>query len=223
MKLPGQRLADPVLGGRSARTAPDARDLPDRPLTCAMVRPACRRAAVKISPMLIRHLHCPIARRAGHGVMAGTKPFSADSPARALTRRRHPATIPIRQEPVRSPGLPVAPCPRLREHGNHGAPRRRRAASYLKAGRPRSPGASRAPGRAPVFRAGRSACRPCRLRPRGGRSPWRALYRCAGDVFVIAAIAPGGRGQVPAASPRRGSLPSRAMAFPVPDAMSVCA
>lgn len=29
------------------------------------------------------------------------------------------------------------------------------------------------------------------LRPRGGRSPWRALYRCvAEDTFVIAAIAP---------------------------------
>lgn len=28
------------------------------------------------------------------------------------------------------------------------------------------------------------------LRPRAGRSPWRALYRRIGDVFVIAAIAP---------------------------------
>lgn len=28
------------------------------------------------------------------------------------------------------------------------------------------------------------------LRPRGGRSPWRALYRRVGDRLVIAAIAP---------------------------------
>jgi hypothetical protein len=28
------------------------------------------------------------------------------------------------------------------------------------------------------------------LRPRAGRSPWRALYRQAGDTFVIAAICP---------------------------------
>jgi phage-related protein len=28
------------------------------------------------------------------------------------------------------------------------------------------------------------------LRPRAGRSPWRALYRQVGDGFVIAAVAP---------------------------------
>lgn len=28
------------------------------------------------------------------------------------------------------------------------------------------------------------------LRPRAGRSPWRALYRRVGDVFVVAAIGP---------------------------------
>jgi hypothetical protein len=28
------------------------------------------------------------------------------------------------------------------------------------------------------------------LRPRAGRSPWRALYRRVGDVFVIAAVGP---------------------------------
>lgn len=28
------------------------------------------------------------------------------------------------------------------------------------------------------------------LRPRGGRSPWRALYRRVGDEFVIAAVGP---------------------------------
>ncbi len=28
------------------------------------------------------------------------------------------------------------------------------------------------------------------LRPRGGRSAWRALYRRAGDVFVVAAVGP---------------------------------
>ena len=27
-------------------------------------------------------------------------------------------------------------------------------------------------------------------RPRGGRSPWRALYRQIGDAFVVAAVAP---------------------------------
>lgn len=31
------------------------------------------------------------------------------------------------------------------------------------------------------------------LRPRGGRSPWRALYRQVGDEFVVAAIAPEAR------------------------------
>jgi hypothetical protein len=28
------------------------------------------------------------------------------------------------------------------------------------------------------------------LRPRGGRSPWRGLYRQVGDAFVVAAVAP---------------------------------
>ncbi|MBM2812509.1 MAG: hypothetical protein HW416_3268 [Chloroflexi bacterium] len=28
------------------------------------------------------------------------------------------------------------------------------------------------------------------LRPRAGRSPWRALYRRVGDAFVVAAIGP---------------------------------
>src|SRR2546428_13303849 len=28
------------------------------------------------------------------------------------------------------------------------------------------------------------------LRPRAGRSPWRALYRRVGDFFVVAAVAP---------------------------------
>ena len=31
------------------------------------------------------------------------------------------------------------------------------------------------------------------LRPRAGRSPWRALYRRVGDRFVLAAIAPDGK------------------------------
>jgi hypothetical protein len=31
------------------------------------------------------------------------------------------------------------------------------------------------------------------LRPRGGRSPWRAFYRKVGDVLVVAAIAPEAR------------------------------
>ena len=36
----------------------------------------------------------------------------------------------------------------------------------------------------------RGADRLRELRPRAGRSPWRALYRRVGDVMVIAAIAP---------------------------------
>jgi len=36
----------------------------------------------------------------------------------------------------------------------------------------------------------RGADRLRELRPRGGRSPWRALYRRVGEVFVVAAIAP---------------------------------
>ena len=35
------------------------------------------------------------------------------------------------------------------------------------------------------------------LRPRAGRSPWRALYRQVGDYFVIAAIAPEARKDPP--------------------------
>lgn len=36
----------------------------------------------------------------------------------------------------------------------------------------------------------RGADRLRELRPRRGNSPWRALYRRVGDVFVIAAVAP---------------------------------
>jgi hypothetical protein len=36
----------------------------------------------------------------------------------------------------------------------------------------------------------RGADRLRELRPRAGRSPWRALYRRMGDVFVVGAIAP---------------------------------
>lgn len=42
----------------------------------------------------------------------------------------------------------------------------------------------------PHSSAVQSAERLRELRPRGGRSPWRALYRQIGDEFVIAAIAP---------------------------------
>jgi phage-related protein len=35
------------------------------------------------------------------------------------------------------------------------------------------------------------------LRPRAGRSPWRALYRQVGDYFVIAAIGPEARQDPP--------------------------
>jgi len=42
----------------------------------------------------------------------------------------------------------------------------------------------------PHSSAVQGADRPRELRPRGGRSPWRALYRQIGEVFVVAAIAP---------------------------------
>lgn len=40
----------------------------------------------------------------------------------------------------------------------------------------------------PYFSAVRDADRLRELRPRGGRSPWRAFYRRLGDVFVVAAV-----------------------------------
>jgi hypothetical protein len=42
----------------------------------------------------------------------------------------------------------------------------------------------------PRSSAVRGADRLRELRPRGGRSPWRALYRQVGSVFVVAAVAP---------------------------------
>lgn len=42
----------------------------------------------------------------------------------------------------------------------------------------------------PHSSAVRAADRLRELRPRGGRSPWRALYRQAADVFVVAAVVP---------------------------------
>ena len=39
-----------------------------------------------------------------------------------------------------------------------------------------------------AVRGGKSSVR--ELRPRGGRSPWRPLYRCIGDVFVVLAVGP---------------------------------
>ena len=42
----------------------------------------------------------------------------------------------------------------------------------------------------PHSSAVRGADRLRELRPRGGRSPWRALYRQVGDEFVIAAVGP---------------------------------
>jgi hypothetical protein len=36
----------------------------------------------------------------------------------------------------------------------------------------------------------RDADRLRELRPRAGRSAWRALYRQVGDMFVVAAVAP---------------------------------
>jgi hypothetical protein len=42
----------------------------------------------------------------------------------------------------------------------------------------------------PHSSAVRGADRLRELRPRGGRSRWRALYRQVGDVFVVAAFAP---------------------------------
>ena len=45
----------------------------------------------------------------------------------------------------------------------------------------------------PHTSAVRGAPRLRELRPRAGRSPWRALYRRVGDVFVIAARRAGSR------------------------------
>lgn len=42
----------------------------------------------------------------------------------------------------------------------------------------------------PHSSAVRGADRLRELRPRGGRSPWRALYRQVGDEFVVAAVGP---------------------------------
>jgi hypothetical protein len=42
----------------------------------------------------------------------------------------------------------------------------------------------------PHSSAVRGADRLRELRPRGGRSSWRALYRRVGSVFVVAAVAP---------------------------------
>ncbi len=42
----------------------------------------------------------------------------------------------------------------------------------------------------PHSSAVRGADRLRELRPRGGRSPWRALYRQVGDEFVIAMVGP---------------------------------
>jgi hypothetical protein len=47
------------------------------------------------------------------------------------------------------------------------------------------------PSRTQATRGGHPGLR--ELRPRRGRSPWRALYRRLGDRFVIAAIAPEGK------------------------------
>jgi hypothetical protein len=42
----------------------------------------------------------------------------------------------------------------------------------------------------PHSSAVRDADRLRELRPRGGRSPWRAFYRRLGDAFVVAAVGP---------------------------------
>jgi len=42
----------------------------------------------------------------------------------------------------------------------------------------------------PHTSAVRDADRLRELRPRAGRSPWRALYRQVGEVFVVAAVGP---------------------------------
>src|SRR5712692_1196798 len=73
-------------------------------LTCVMVRPAWLRADARTSPMLTARLHCPIAPRAGHGVMAGTKyhsapiPLSERSPSAGiwLPSAENPRDLPVR-------------------------------------------------------------------------------------------------------------------------------
>src|ERR1700728_498452 len=81
-----------------------------RSLTCVMVRPACRRADVRISPMLTRHLHCPITPRATHGVMAGTKHHSPPIPQRG----RSPGAIVRLQSGENRRGIPACPLARVR-------------------------------------------------------------------------------------------------------------
>jgi phage-related protein len=46
------------------------------------------------------------------------------------------------------------------------------------------------------------------LRPRGGRSPWRALYRRVGAVLVVATIAPEARSTPRGSTERSGWLRS---------------
>src|SRR5260370_38201803 len=76
-------------------------------LTCVMVRPAWLRAAARTSPMLTARLHCPITPRPAHGMTAGTNYHSAPiPPTRALTKRRHLATI--WPGPAPSAGPPAA-------------------------------------------------------------------------------------------------------------------
>src|SRR5712692_1896582 len=73
-------------------------------LTCVMVRPAWLRADARTSPMLTARLHCPIAPRAGHGVLAGTKyhsapiPLSERSPSAGiwLPSAENPRDLPVR-------------------------------------------------------------------------------------------------------------------------------
>ena len=137
--------------------------------------------------MSTRRLHCPIALAARLRAVAGTGSFSPGFPG----GNAHQAQIglPGGREPGGSPGLPVARCPRPREHGRYGILSRRRRGAGQAA--PREPGHVRglraaviglgggASGQAPVAgaagwsRTGQLQSRAGRGQGRPGRRRWR--------------------------------------------------
>jgi hypothetical protein len=120
---------------------------PSTPAARAMAR-MCPRAkksppqAVKSSSSIPRMI-VSLMPRPAYGAVAVTDSFSPGSLIGTLTRLRHPAAS--RREPGWSPGLPVAECPRPREHGHYGTLRRRRRGA--------SPAAPREPGHVHGLRA----------------------------------------------------------------------
>ena len=171
-------------------------------LTCVMVRPAWRRAAAGTSPMLTRRLRCPIAPRTAYGAVAVTDSFSLGF----SHRERSPGVgirLPAGENRGGLPGLPVAECPRPREHGHYGTLRRRRRGA--------SPAAPREPGhvhglRVVVIGLGGDASRQARAtgarrlvpywsaavsRRRREGGPGRRRWRVPGWRVLVAGGAPG--------------------------------